>query len=198
MAIPLPTLKAFEKTRVDLAIDTFAKLENPTISDLNYVKTQANIQCRIEMYRLGAVDMTRQQLRDECHSSARMATSMVGSTDPRPSQHCDCHAMVSGKHALAAPMRAVMAWCMMRIDDPRNGCWLPRDWGVRSLAPQWLRNAVPHQGLHNPKYYEWLNAKINIDIIEDMDDLIGALRMVRTQLQSGALPPAAWPKKKVN
>ena len=195
MPIPIPTLKAYEKTRVDRAIEDFAKIENPSIADLNRVKIQADIQDRIERYRFGAVEMTRQQLREEAHSSQRMAAYMERSADSRPSPHCDCHAMISGKHALAAPMRAIMAWSLMRIDDPRNGCWLPRNWDARQHMPYWLKNAVPHQGLHNPKYYEWLNGKINIDFIDGLDDLVTALRMVRMQLQSGVLPAEAWPKK---
>lgn len=39
MPIPAYTLKAFEKTRVDHAIDAFIKLEAPGIADLNTVKT---------------------------------------------------------------------------------------------------------------------------------------------------------------
>jgi A nuclease family of the HNH/ENDO VII superfamily with conserved AHH len=179
-----------------LAIDYFATLEKPTIADLNLVKIQASIQDGIDRYRLGALGMSDEQLETERHSSKRMAAYMTASADPRPSRHCDCHAIVSGKHELAAPMRAIMAWCLMRIDDPRNGCWLPRDWSARLHMPAWLKSAVPHQGLHNVKYYDWLNSRINFRLIRGNNDLIAALKLIRTQLQGGALPSNAWPKKR--
>lgn len=197
MPIPVPTLKVFEMTRIDLAIMAFAKLEKPTIADINRVKTQASIQDGIDKYRLGAVDMNDQQLENEKHSSQRMASYMAASTDPRPSAHCDCHAVVSGKHPDAATARAVMAWCLMRIDDPRNGCWLPRDWDDRPKMPAWLGAAVPHRGLHNPRYYAWLNNRINYRLIKGLDDLTNALKLIRSRLQGGSLPPEAWPTRKV-
>ncbi|MES2824959.1 MAG: AHH domain-containing protein [Pseudomonadota bacterium] len=141
--------------------------------------------------------MKDKQLEAELHSSQRMACYMECSTDPRPSSHCDCHAMVSGKHVDAVPARAILAWCLMRIDDPRNGCWLPRDWDDRPRMPSWLNAAVPHRGLHNPRYYEWLNGRINYRLIKGLDDLIAALKLVRTRLQGGSLPPESWPTRKV-
>lgn len=197
MPIPPLTLKVYEKTRVDHAIDVFARLEKPTVADLNRVRVEADIQCKINEYRFGALTMTDKQLEEEGHSSKRMACFMENSTDPRPSSHCDCHAIISGKHKLAASARAVMAWCQMRIDDPRNGFWLPRSYDDRKYMPSWLNNAVPHQGLHNPRYYDWLESRVNIDLIDGLDDLMKALKTVRTRLQAGALPPEAWPKKKV-
>lgn len=195
MAIPKATLKAFEKTNLDIAIDEFAQLENPSNADLNRVRVQADIKDKLDRYRFGATGMDEKQLEDEAHSSSRMAGYMEHTTDPRPSSLCDCHAMVSGKHKMAAPMRAVLAWCMMRIDDPRNGCGLPRTYEDRPRVPSWLKKGVPHQGLHNPSYYKWLEGKINLDDIEGLDDLIDALRKVRCFLQLGALPPEAWPKR---
>ncbi|MES2674458.1 MAG: AHH domain-containing protein [Pseudomonadota bacterium] len=197
MSIPFATLKTYEKNRVDLAIDEFAKLEKPTVADLNRVKTQASIQNGIDRYRIGAVGMSDKQLETERHSSKRMACYMTASTDARPSSYCDCHAIVSGKHESAAPMRAIMAWCLMRIDDPRNGCWLPRNWDARPHMPSWLKGAVPHQGLHNPEYYQWMATTINIRFIGGLDDLIVALKMIRTNLQGGSLRSDAWPKRKV-
>jgi len=44
MPIPQKTLKAYEKTRVDLAIEAFAQINEPTTLDLHKVKTQGHIQ----------------------------------------------------------------------------------------------------------------------------------------------------------
>ena len=137
MAIPPATLKAYEKTRVDLAIEAFAKLKSPTTFDLNFVKTQGDLQCAIDRYRRDAAVMSKDQLETETHSAHRMAALMAAAGDSRPvsAQYCHCHAIVSGSHNEAATIRAVLAWCMMRIDDPRNGCWLPRNSKAKLYMP---------------------------------------------------------------
>lgn len=189
MAIPLVTLKAYEKTRVDHAIDAFASLETPSASDLNHVMMHGDIQCKIDEYRYGAMKMDDDSLRCEKHSRRKLARHMGYSDDPRPHSRCDCHAIISGNIKNATGLRAIMAWCMMRIDDPRNGCWLPRTKEDRPHMPSWLRNAVPHQRVHRESYYRWLSTIIKPSSIKGMDDLITALKMVRMRLQSGSLPP---------
>ena len=87
-----------------------------------------------------------------------------------------------------------MAWLKVRIDDPVNGCWLPRDWGDRAYMPNYLRNAVPHKRIHHRGYYRWLASRINFSLIKDINQLNNALRMARTMLQSGAVPPDVMPK----
>lgn len=190
MPVPVHTLKAYEKTRVDLAIDAFAKIEKPTIADLNRVRAQADVQCKIDAYRLGATNLKPKQLETELHDSERMAQLMAASGDPRPAaaEYCHCHAIVSGGHNEAALVRAVLAWCMMRIDDPRNGCWLPRNTKARMHMPQWLNNAVPHSRIHRGSYYRWLGDVINPILVKNSDDLIKQLKMVRMRLQSGSMP----------
>ena len=76
----------------------------------------------------------------------------------------------------------------MRIDDPRNGCWLPCNTKARLHMPRWLQNAVPHSRIHRKSYYRWLGDIINPMLIKNNNDLIQALKMVRMRLQSGRLP----------
>ena len=84
MPIPFQTLKTYEKTRVDLAIDVFVKIEKPTLANLNGVKTQVDIQCKIDAYRLGALKLNKYQLETEMHTPERMAQLMTASYDARP------------------------------------------------------------------------------------------------------------------
>lgn len=57
MPIPPETLRAYEKTRVDLAVEEFAVLENPTIGDMHRVTVQADIQGKLDEYRINALKM---------------------------------------------------------------------------------------------------------------------------------------------
>ncbi|WP_444996776.1 hypothetical protein [Aliikangiella sp. IMCC44359] len=91
-------------------------------------------------------------------------------------------------------MRLILALFKLRIDDPHNGCWLPRDWEYRIYMPNYLRKAVPHCRIHHKYYYRWLSRFINNTMIKTPDQLINALRLVRTSLQGGAVPPEVMPK----
>ncbi len=138
--------------------------------------------------------MTNTELENEKHNSTRLASHMRRGGHPRPSFRCDCHAIISGDHAKAILIRAVLAWLKVRIDDPVNGCWLPRDWDDRLHMPNYLRNALPHRRIHHKKYYDWLEHRISIMTIRTPEQLINALRLVRTCLQSGAVPPEVMPR----
>ncbi len=190
MTIPAQTLKVYQMNRVDHAIEAFTKIENPTAADLNFVKTQANVQIGIEKYRADALSMTERERRDEGHSSGTMAAYMEASGDHRPHRtECHCHAIVSGGHSEAAVVRAILAWLAMRIDDPRNGCWLPRNTAARLKMPHWLRNAIPHSRIHRKTYYRWLEDNINFTQTPTLSDLVFKLKMIRTCLQQGNVRP---------
>lgn len=133
--------------------------------------------------------MTEKQRLNEEHDSARLAGFMEASTDPKPHKLCHCHAIVSGSHGEAAAARAVMAWLSMRIDDPRNGCWLPANTKARESMPERLRNAIPHSRIHRKTYYRWLDENISFTLTDSIEALASKLKMVRVRLQSGSVPP---------
>ena len=114
--------------------------------------------------------------------------------DGRPSDKCDCHAIVSGGHQKAIAARAVMAWLKVRIDDAHNGAWLPRDWDDRRHMPRHLQNAVPHKRIHHDQYFNWLGNRINFVTIKSADQLIASMHFIRRSLQQGSVPPAVMPQ----
>ncbi len=170
----------------------FAKKDKPTVADFADIGTLRAMYDKLDQYRIEGMQMSAAQLEVEKHKSSRLAEHMKKSGDPRPSSRCDCHAIVSGNMAKVIQIRAILAWLKVRIDDPVNGCWLPRDWADRSSMPNHLRNAVPHRRIHHEKYYEWLDRLISYLTIKNTGQLIQALRMVRTLLQSGAVPPGLY------
>jgi hypothetical protein len=60
--------------------------------------------------------------------------------------------------------------------------------------PNYLRNGVPHRRIHHKKYYDWLTARINMITIKTPEQLLNALKMVRSALQGGAVPPEVMPQ----
>ncbi|WP_444995437.1 AHH domain-containing protein [Aliikangiella sp. IMCC44359] len=183
-----------EQTHVEKLLAEFAKIEKPTAADFAALKIRGKIYDNLDKYRLKAAKMSEEQLVTEKHNSSRLAKHMTKSGAPRPSTYCDCHAMISGGKPEAIEMRGILAWCQLRIDDPHNGCWLPRDWEHRVHMPNYLRKAVPHCRIHHIRYYQWLRSRINEAIINTPEQLINALRMVRNALQAGAVPPNVMPK----
>ena len=189
----IPFIKP-NQTRVESLLIDFAQKDKPTVADFQRLKTLGPLFDRLDRYRVEARGMSINQLEAEPHKPDRLARNMRRAGDPRPSDRCDCHAIVSGAHSEAILVRGVLAWLGMRIDDPHNGCWLPKDWNDRRCMPDFLRNAVPHRRIHHGKYYEWLNRVINADMITTAEELIHALRMVRVMLQSGNVPPNVMPQ----
>lgn len=188
-----PDIK-FPQTKVDWLIADFAKKDKPSIADFMRLRTIGGLYDRLDNYRAQANHMTEQALKAEKHVPRRLASNMARGGDPRPSSRCDAHAMISGAHSDSVVLRAVMAWLKMRIDDPHNGCWLPRDWADRAFMPNYLRNAVPHRRIHTQSYYDWLSSRIAPQLMRTPEQLINALRLARVMLQSGNVPPNVMPK----
>ncbi|WP_444998390.1 AHH domain-containing protein [Aliikangiella sp. IMCC44359] len=138
-----------EHTHVEKLLTEFAKIEKPTTADFAAFRVKGKIAEKLDTYRLEASQMSRKELRKEKHDSSRLAAHMGRAGNTRPSNRCDCHAIISGGRIEALEMRGILAWLKMRIDDPHNGCWLPRGWEDRKLMPNYLRNGVPHKRIHH-------------------------------------------------
>lgn len=195
MSFPRDDKKAYQKDSLDIAIDRFAMLENPTRSDLNLVRVTAQVERGLDKYRAAAMDMTVDELEDEKHQSHLLAHFLAISGDPKPNSKCHAHAIISGAHRYAAELRAMMAWLKLRIDDPDNGCWLPQNTAAKACMPARLKRAVPHSRIHRFNYYFWLNTLIDPAITGTKEDLCSALKMIAMRLQSGTEPKYVMKRK---
>jgi hypothetical protein len=180
----IPVRELITKNRLELSIEKFASLENPTQGDLNAVIVEADLQKKIDDYRKGAQNMDEVELENEAHRSDRLGAFL----GPKPHSECHPHAIVSGGDPRAAAARAVLAWHKMRVDDPFNGCWLPRNTAAVRKMPRWLKGAVPHSRIHRNGYYFWLNSKISLDLIETAKQLKPVLTEVAARLQTCTFP----------
>ena len=109
--------------------------------------------------------------------------------DPRPHELCDAHAVVAGAHPKSAALRLILAKHRRRIDDPVNGCWLPKNTAAKTHMPERLRAAVPHSRIHRHHYYGWLSSILRSPRIKNPADLDRLLVGVSFRLQTGAIPP---------
>jgi len=181
-------------THVERILVDFTKIKKPTVADFMAYRSRLVLGDYLDRYRAKASEMSDDELKGEKHNSRRLGSHMRRAGDPCPSKRCDCHHMISGGHKDALLMRLVLVAMSMRIDDPHNGCWLPRDWEDRAYMPNHLRKAVPHRRIHTENYYAWLAGRINIATIKTPEQLIHALRFARRCLESGAVPPNVMPR----
>ncbi len=195
MPTPDNPRRYFEKDRVDNAIDAFAGATDAGPQGLQAVRAVARIESQLDAYRADAESMTARALRDEAHVSARLGEHLALAGDPRPSEHCHAHAIVAGRHRDAAVLRAVLARLKVRIDDPDNGCWLPRNTAAVAQMPPRLRKAVPHSRIHRANYFTWLDGRIDLQKTPTAERLRLELEIVERQLQQSTFPPYVMMRK---
>lgn len=93
--------------------------------------------------------MTRQQFLKEVHNpKSYQGTS---NTDISQPPNVAAHAIVSGSHPEAKAARKILAKFKIRIDDPDNGVYLPRD--ARFIPHEKMPDAACHSKVHTGEYY---------------------------------------------
>lgn len=118
----------------------------------------ASLQAKLENYRQGAFKegMDAIKLYSETHNSTDLGEYLRASGFKKPGVRWDAHHLISGKHRQASAARTILARdaIKMRVDDPYNGCWMPKT--VQDAWPTQYKNAIPHENIHRKKYYDWL------------------------------------------
>jgi hypothetical protein len=193
------------KSALDLAIESFnkkhatkdekIKQDKFLTAERNHIKNLANIQEGLNKYRLDGSGKLTGQLISESHSSKRLGRFLRAQGKPRPNIKWDAHHVIAGGDASAALARTVIAKeeFKVRIDDPDNGCWLPktREDARGSVFP----NAVPHENIHRNTYYDWVYSVI---VTSDSEMEIRAkLKLIGQRLQQGSIPPNIFDKKSI-
>jgi hypothetical protein len=91
------------------------------------------------------------------------------------------HAIVSGDMPEAKAARKILAKYKIRIDDPDNGVFLPRD--KRYIPHDDLPNAVNHAKLHTAEYY--VNVTTILSQTNSAEECRLALRLIADELRNG-------------
>lgn len=171
-----------EKAKLDSVGDKDHELFN-RIEDRYTEVTKAKLRAKLATYRAQAKGMGFFALSTEQHSSKRLGEFMRAINLPRPGARWEAHHIVSGNHPEAEAARAILADILIqiRIDDPDNGCWMPKT--KADARPTRYPNAIGHNRIHREKYYNWIFD--NIFAMKN-DGLVRAfLARVRQQLLQG-------------
>ncbi|WP_444919994.1 AHH domain-containing protein [Microbulbifer sp. CnH-101-G] len=156
------------KDRREVAIDRFVSKENLSKADYLALKVVDQVEATLDKYRQESVTMSRKEVRNEEHDSSRLGRFMEKNGKPHPGGNCDAHAIVSGGHSMATPLRAILARVKIRIDDIRNGTWLPSR--TADTPHPKMPAAIPHSRIHRVGYYKWLELEFAAIDIENLNE----------------------------
>lgn len=146
---------------------------------------KAKMSAFMAQFRADASGMTFVQLLQEKHSSQRLGKFLRADGHPRPAARWDAHHIISGSHQSGAGAREILADLEVRIDDPDNGCWMPKT--KADARPTIYPNAIGHNRIHRRLYYHWIQGTISV---MNTDGQIRAfLNTVRMQLLQGNIKP---------
>lgn len=154
-----------------------------TLGHMNQVAVAASVQNGIERYREKASKLSAQSLRTEDHQSPLLGAHLEEKFGPRP-QKVHAHAIVAGKHQLAAQIRLRMASLKIGIDDVDNGCWLPEN-SAATPHPA-MPDAPPHSRIHRYNYYFWINSRLAS--VAQNQTFRNRLKLIAQMLYTGRMP----------
>lgn len=136
----------------------------------------------LSTYYSESSNMNKQELLNEQHKPNRLSRFMKSSGIDRP-VNTAAHAIVSGSHERATAARNILAKWWIRIDDPVNGVFLPKN---RHYTPHpQMPNAANHAAMHTKEYYVNITAMLAPRTSENDCRLI--LKLIGKMLTEGTL-----------
>jgi hypothetical protein len=180
------------------SFNVFEKAKSESMSDKNFeifsrtekrvaAMNKAKHQAFMAQFRSDAQYMTPIQLLQELHSSTRLGMLLRADGHPRPAARWEAHHIVSGGHPEAMQSRTILAddEIKIRIDDPDNGCWMPKT--KADARPSIYPNAIGHNRIHRELYYSWIQN--SIAMMTTPGEVRAFLNRVRLQLLQGNIRP---------
>lgn len=136
----------------------------------------------LSKYQAEAKGMTKPQFLKEEHDSKRLAKHLKATGESRP-PNVAAHAIVSGAHPEAKAARRILAKFKIRIDDPDNGVYLPRD--SRFIPHEKMPDAANHAKVHSDEYY--INITNILNTATSTLECRVALKLIAKKLRNGTL-----------
>ncbi len=136
----------------------------------------------LSAYCVDARCMSREELLKEEHSPSRLARHKRATGARRP-VNTAAHAIVSGAHPNTEAARKILAKYKIRVDDPDDGVFLPRD--SRYIPHSELPGAVDHAEIHTEEYY--VNVTNLLRQTKSALECRMALRLIAGKLRKGTM-----------
>lgn len=146
------------------------------------IKGTIQALCALSKYQAECKGMTPQQLLKEGHDPKRLSRHLKATGLAR-SPNVAAHAIVSGSHPNAKAARKILAKFKIRIDDPDNGVYLPRD--ARFIPHEKMPDAANHAEIHTDEYY--INVTNILNTATSELECRIALTLIAKKLREGTL-----------
>jgi hypothetical protein len=174
--------KAKSESMSDKDFEVFNRVEKRVIA-----ASKAKMAGFMAQFRADAGGMSFVQLTQEKHSSKRLGDFLRADGHPKPAAKWEAHHIISGSSPFAMSARGVLAdeEIKIRIDDPDNGCWMPKT--KADARPTIYPNAIGHNRIHRKLYYQWVQN--NIELMSTSGQVRAFLNTVRMQLLQGNIKP---------
>ena len=167
------------------------------VKQRRHLETLASIQCKLDEYREQGREATKGTVADRektvnvlkneaHHPSSKLEILMIANGNPKPSPSLSAHHIVAGKGRVQATYQARVHMHVrgIRINDPDNGCWLPK---TKKDTPHWtMPDALSHRQNHT-KYYELGVSRVVISQRTE-SAIRSKLRYIAKLLQSNKFP----------
>lgn len=144
-------------------------------------------QAKLQDYIEAGLRMKSGELAKEIHSSEKLGKHLRWDGQSRPGANWEAHHIVSGDHPEANVSRGYLADedIKIRIDDPDNGCWMPKT--KADARPTIYPNAIGHNRIHRQLYYDWIERTLSV--MNRPGQVRAFLNTVRAQLLQGNIRP---------
>lgn len=174
--------KAKSESMSDKDFEVFNRVEKRVTA-----ASKAKMAAFMAQFRADARNMTPVQILQEVHSSKRLGDFLRADGHPRPAAKWEAHHLISGISPFAMQSRTILAddEIQIRIDDPDNGCWMPKT--KADARPTIYPNAIGHNRIHRKLYYQWIQN--NIELMTTPGQVRAFLKTVRMQLLQGNIKP---------
>lgn len=132
-------------------------------------------------YAAEAKTMSQESLLAEKHRPQKMARYMSATGAGKKPPNTATHSIVSGNHVEAKAARKILARFKIRIDDPANGVFLPKN--KKNVPHSHMPNASNHAEIHTEDYY--LNITNQLSFATSRNECIAILKAIAIALQRG-------------
>lgn len=157
------------------------------------INTLANIEDGLLEYRkefnvLTSSQRLAQMTQEQHHPTTLLAKHLTATGEPKPSKQHAAHHIVPGKgrwkQSKLLLVRLKLHQSGIRINDPRNGLWLPN---LKKDKGHWATPQLPvHKSVHGINYEQWVSTELGF--IPTGTPFEHKLRGIKTNLKNGVYP----------
>lgn len=140
------------------------------------------LQQKVDDYRAASLGKKPRELEAEAQKSGNSHTlglHLTSSGQFKPNSNWEAHHIVCSRHPSHAASRLILYGFKYGINDPHNGCWLPRK--HRYAVGTSLPNAVGHRHVHTLAYANFVNRRLLT--VATTTELNARLSSIRSDLQ---------------